>query len=341
MKYTLLDGNCVHNYPLLCYSRRQLFLYRRMSKKGKEKKKNTSIVNIFLLSFIVSALFVWLVHPLGITRVATAEMPTILVQQPEREGKYIIVYLQKMELELRDGGTILKTLPILSIGKPSSYYETIGGVYINDYKVPLHLSSLGHVYMPHSVHLFGNYFIHGVPYYPNGNRLSNTYSGGCIRLTDENASIVYDFVQAGMPIIITKEDGREFTPTQATSSAFASTQMTNLMVASISLELLSQDDQIITDTDGFTKTTRRAILHRLVRDGDTSVSKLYAESIGEKSFLSAMNKKAEALGLTNTRFLSIDSPVITSSEDYIRFMNYITVYKSYIQTLQKEDTKEI
>ena len=304
-----------------------------MPKEKERKRKTLSITSTFLLSFGISAIFVWLVNPFDNPETATAEVTTQPIQQSKREGLYVLVRLQKMELELHDENGLVKTLPILSVGRPGSYYETIGGTYTNDYKIPLHLSSLGHVYMPYSVHVFGNYFIHGVPYYPNGDRVSSAYSGGCIRLTDENASIVYNFVQPGMPITIVKEDVSEFTPTQVASSSFTSAEMSNLMAASISLEFLSQDDEHIIDTNGITKTTRRNILPRLITNGDSSVSLLYAKSLGEKSFLDAMNKKAEALGLTNTTFVAIDSPAITSLEDYIRFMNYIHTYKSYLLTI--------
>jgi hypothetical protein len=253
---------------------------------------------------------------------------------PVRQGKYVVIYLQKMQLELHDGDTLIATLPLLSQGKPGSYYETIGGNYASDYKVPLHFSSIGHVYMPYSVHLFGNYFIHGIPYYPDGSPVSSTYSGGCIRLTNENAETVYNFIERGTPIIVTRgEDDSEFTPTQESSSTLTSIEMTNLMIASISLEFLTQDNQII-DTDGITTTTRKTILPRLITSGDSSVAHLYAKSMGEATFVEAMNKKAQALGLTNTHFIDVESPVTTTYDDYARFMTYITTYKSYLRTIQ-------
>ena len=246
------------------------------------------------------------------------------------EGKNVVIYLHTMSLELRDGETILETLPLLSQGRPGSYYETIGGSYTNDYKTPLHFSSIGHVYMPYSVHLFGNYFIHGVPYYPSGEPVSSTYSGGCIRLTDENAKRVYDFIERGTPIIITRESASSFSPTKKTTSTLPSIQMTNSMVATISLELLTQDN-VIRDVDSISTTTRKTLLPRLLKEGDTAVSHLYADSIGKSAFIDAMNKKAESLGLSNTHFTSVDQPVETTYEDYMRFMTYINTYKSYLR----------
>lgn len=260
------------------------------------------------------------------------ESPVVTVTPSSYPHKHVIIQLNEMTLTLRNGTSTIATYPLLSQGKPGSYYETIGGVYKNDYKVPLHFSSIGHVYMPYSVHLFGNYFIHGVPYYPDGTPVASTYSGGCIRLSDEYAKVVYDFITKGTPIIITRDNESSFNPIATSSNVFTSSTMTNLMVATISLEALTQDNKIT----GLEResTTRRSILPSLVRDGNSSVSRLYAQSIGEQAFLQLMNQKAEALGLSNTHFEDISSPVITSHEDYERFMSYITTYKSYLKEIQ-------
>lgn len=250
----------------------------------------------------------------------------------EFPGKYVVVHLKKMTVELYNNNTLLITLPIVSQGKPGSYYETIGGKYLNDYKIPLHFSSLGHVYMPYSIHVFGNYFIHGIPYYPNGEKVSNAYSGGCIRLSDENTKIIYDFIEKGTPIIITKNSADDFNETQVGSSTISSVTMTNLMVATISLEFLDQETTI-TGSDGITKKTRKEFLTSLVHNGDTSISHLYAKDLGEKTFIELMNKKAEALGMKNTTFSNLDSGALTTYEDYARFMTYISTYKSYLQSL--------
>jgi hypothetical protein len=247
-------------------------------------------------------------------------------------GKHVIVNLASMQLSLYDGTTTLGTYSLLSQGKPGSYYETIGGVYLNDYKIPLHFSSIGHVYMPYSVHVFGNYFIHGVPYYPDGTPVSSAYSGGCIRLTNVNAKIVYDFIDKDTPIIITRDTEKNFDPTTTASTTMSSEVMTNFMVAAISLEALTQDNQIL-GTDGM-YTTRRKILPKLLVDNDTRVSQLYAESIGTENFIDLMNQKAVSLGLSNTHFNDVTSPVVTTYEDYMRFMTYISTYKSYIRTIQ-------
>jgi hypothetical protein len=247
-------------------------------------------------------------------------------------GKHVVINTATMSLSLYDGTTHIETFPLLSKGKPGSYYETIGGVYANDYKMPLHFSSIGHVYMPYSVHVFGNYFIHGVPYYPDGTQVSSTYSGGCVRLANRDAKKVYEFVEKGTPIIITQNSKDDFEKTDVSTTTFESQIMTNYMVATISLEALTQDNEI-RGIDG-EYTTRRKLLPQLIRDNNTLVSNVYARYLGESMYLELMNAKAESLGLTQTHFTSVTEPVTTSYEDYMRFMTYISTYKSYIRTIE-------
>lgn len=284
-------------------------------------------VSLFLLTIIGSA-FWFILPPTDVRADNTIEEKGTQIL----EGKSVVIYLHTMTLELRDGKDVVATLPLLSQGKPGSYYETIGGIHPNDYKTPLHFSSIGHVYMPYSVHVFGNYFIHGVPYYPNGEKVSSAYSGGCIRLSDENAKQVYDFIERGTPIIITRDTPSSFKETTAASSTLISQELTNYMVAAVSLEALTQDN-LITDTDGVSRTTRRTLLPRLLNENDSSVSILYSQSVGEDAFIAMMNQKALALGLSNTHFKNTISPVTTTYEDYVRFMTYITTYKSYLKSL--------
>lgn len=250
----------------------------------------------------------------------------------QEDGRHVVVLLQAMRVELRNGTTTIDSFPIISKGKPGSYYETIGGRHLSTYKVPLHFSSIGHVYMPSSVHVFGNYFIHGIPYYPTGEKVSSAYSGGCIRLSDEDAEKVFAFVEKGTPIIISQVASTEFSPTE-TETTLTSSEATRLMVAIVSLEALSQDNDIV-GTRGEV-TTRKKMLPSLLRDGDMRVATSYASTLGQTTFTDLMNKKARALGLSNTFFPSATEDAITSQKDIARLSNYINNYKSYVREVEK------
>lgn len=289
----------------------------------KTSRKN-GLITISVLSLVLiasGALFV--ISPT--TTEAEKVMEEIVVPNPFE--KRVVVNLQTNTVTLLRGTSTIKTLAIVSQGKPGSYYETPGGDYKVDYKKPLHFSSFGLVYMPHNIHIFGNYFIHGIPYYPDGTKVSSSYSGGCIRLEDNDAKTLYAFVDQGTIVTITRGNTHEFTPTEKESRSISSLQMTALMVATISLEVLKQDDTISLSSS---TTTRKDILPALVKENNMSYAILLAKTLGEEHFVSLMNTRAATIGLSNTIFTDVTSPVKTSYEDYLRFMNYITTYKSFL-----------
>lgn len=124
----------------------------------------------------------------------------------DNEERALVANLEKMTLGLYEHGKKVKELPILSKGRPGSPWETPSGEYEVLYKTENHFSSIGQVYMPSSVQFFGNFFIHGWPYYPDGTPVSEGYSGGCIRLSTEDAAEVFKFVDAKTPVIVYGSD---------------------------------------------------------------------------------------------------------------------------------------
>jgi poly-gamma-glutamate synthesis protein (capsule biosynthesis protein) len=114
---------------------------------------------------------------------------------PDEIGKTIRVNLETMELSTYENGTLQKTYKVLAKGKPGSYWETPGGEYQVLTKEERHLSSVGKVWMPYSLQFFGNFFIHGWPYYQSGEDfpVGSGYSGGCIRLSTKDAEELYSW----------------------------------------------------------------------------------------------------------------------------------------------------
>lgn len=255
-----------------------------------------------------------------------------IAEEPLYVGDHVVVSLGNMEVYLKNGTTTLETFPIISKGKPDSYYETIGGSYENDYKIRNHFSSIGHVYMPWSVHVYGNFFIHGIPYYEDGTEVSSTYSGGCIRLSNDHAERVYEFVKRGTPVIVAEHDEKEFAPTTKAEPSMESIDLTRFMVATVSLEVLAQDSEIL-DLNRENTTTRRKLLPRLITEGDDRVSIRLADAVGEEAFIEYMNKKAASIGMTSTVFTSLVEPTATTPADMERFSHYLVEYKTYLIAL--------
>lgn len=94
---------------------------------------------------------------------------------------------------------------ILTKGKEGGWWETPSGNYKILGKEVNHFSSIGKVWMPYSMQFYGNYFIHGWPHYDNGTPVPQGYSGGCVRLSNEDAKEVFDFAKKGMPVLILED----------------------------------------------------------------------------------------------------------------------------------------
>lgn len=259
---------------------------------------------------------------------ASEPAPNLVVAPKTRSGNYVLINLDTNTLLAKNGTSTLKIMTLVSQGKPGSYYETIGGEYTSSFKELTHFSSMGHVFMPYSVHIFGNYFIHGIPYYPDGTKVSSAFSGGCVRLEDKDAEYIYNFVTENTPIIITRGDENSFAPTKTNTVTKKYTDMTRIMVAIVSLEALPQDEEILLAYGVIT--TRKELLSKLLSKQDFDTRTLYSDSMETQDFVNAMNTKAKALGLTSTIFLDANSPIVTTEEDYLRFMDYVRVYKSFL-----------
>ncbi|MEK7504975.1 MAG: L,D-transpeptidase family protein, partial [Patescibacteria group bacterium] len=117
-------------------------------------------------------------------------------------GHSLMADLDQMIISLYQDGVLVEAMPIIAKGKPGSAWETPSGQYQILGQELNHFSSIGEVYMPYSLQFFGNYFIHGWPYYPNGLPVSANYSGGCLRLATDDAKKVYDFVSIGTPLLV-------------------------------------------------------------------------------------------------------------------------------------------
>ncbi len=121
------------------------------------------------------------------------------------KNSFIDVDLKEMKLTLYKEGEKFKVFPIQGKGAEWFWGETPPGVYSTGFRAQLHFSSVARVWMPYAIQYYGNYFIHGWPYDKAGRLLRPGPSGGCIRLRSEDAVVVFEFAEAGMPILIFDE----------------------------------------------------------------------------------------------------------------------------------------
>jgi len=117
------------------------------------------------------------------------------------------VNLSTMVLTLLENGAAIKTYPVAGKGNPW-LTPTREGKYTILSKEDRHWTTIYKVWMPYSMRYSGSFYLHGWPYWPNGRRLTSVYSGGCVRLTDDVAKAVYDWVDIGTPVVVHSTPGR-------------------------------------------------------------------------------------------------------------------------------------
>jgi D-alanyl-D-alanine carboxypeptidase len=121
---------------------------------------------------------------------------------PPQTGKLIRANLVTMQLTQYENGQLVGTpIKILAKGKKGSVWETPGGTYpITDTDDDYYSDQAG-VYFPYTLHLFGNYMIHGIPHDKNNHDL-NYNTAGDIRLSDADAQTLFEWADADTRVSI-------------------------------------------------------------------------------------------------------------------------------------------
>ncbi|MDD5221555.1 MAG: L,D-transpeptidase family protein [Candidatus Pacebacteria bacterium] len=115
---------------------------------------------------------------------------------------FLEVNLSHMRARLYKGGEISLDYPILAKGDLNSWGGTASGLYSVLSKTKVSWSGAADVYMPYAIHFYGKYYIHGEPYYPDGQKMISDFSGGCIRISDQDIKKLYSSVKKGTPVLV-------------------------------------------------------------------------------------------------------------------------------------------
>lgn len=276
-------------------------------------------------------------------RLATRTIGTASVDAlSQAHTRFIAANLSEMKVYLFENGSATATYPILSKGKRGSRWETPTGLYKVETKETDHFSSLGEVHMPMSMQFFGNFFIHGWPYYPDGTPVPEGYSGGCIRLSTEDATQVFEFAERGTPIFVWEEhettspvtlsdvripkvsakafliadvkSGTVYAEKNAdTSLPIASlTKLVTALVANETIHYdrvlsISHDDR--TQTEGTPGTLSAGdsfeaeeLIYPLLMESNNTVAYTLARYFGTDNFMRWMNEKVKSIGMWHTAF---------------------------------------
>ncbi len=278
------------------------------------------------------------------------------------KGSFIDANLSTMQLSVYKDGQFQAQVPIKAKGRVGSWWETPAGIYKIETKEKTHFSTMGEVDMPFSLAFQGNFFIHGWPTYSDGTPVSSNYSGGCIRLSTEDAEKIFALVDVGMPVIVYNveaepeafsyalkapsisarsylvadlDTGTVLTEKEAATLAPIAS-ITKLVTALVATEYINLDKKIIVPQEAIVYTAvprlkpgqsykAYDLLFLLLQESSNEAAETLAAERGREQFVSYMNKKAQAIGLSHTTFADPSGAKndISTPEDLFKLLGYI------------------
>jgi len=283
---------------------------------------------------------------------------------------FIEVDLNAMQLRYFKDGVLLKSISVKSKGKEGSWWQTPAGLYKIEAKKENYYSSFGYMYQPWSLTFQGNFFIHGWPKYADGKEVPEDFSGGCIRLTTEDAEELYKLVTVGTPVLVHEKESEDedfiYEPKVPeldtenyliadikSSTVLASNNMesilpiasvTKLMTALIAAENINLDTSVSVKEQSFvqsliprlgdrSKVSLYSLLQLLLVESSNEAAEVISAQLGKDEFIKLMNDKALNLGMKDTKFADASglSPEnISSLRDLLLLSKYIYENRSFI-----------
>lgn len=258
----------------------------------------------------------------------------------DNKVNFIEADLSAMSIRVYKAGEISLEVPINSKGREGSWWETPAGLYKISTKEDRHFSGMGHVWMPWSMKFQGNFYIHGRTYYPDGTLTAKEFTGGCIRLSTEDAEKVYNAIEVGTPLLVFEHS---FSPDTFTyqnergpvlsapsylsadllnNHVFASKEstkelpiasITKLMTALIATEYINLDNMATVPKEALVYTSKSRLkagaqysiyqlLFPLLMESSNESAETIARYYGRANFIQHMNGKAKSIGMMNTHF---------------------------------------
>ncbi len=126
------------------------------------------------------------------------------------EYDFVEIDMEERKTRIYKNGNLEDEFLIQAIGNPLNWGGTPVGVYDVLGKYGSAFSNSVEAHMPYAIQFYGKYFIHGEPYYSGGQRIISTYSGGCIRYSNENARKIFDFIKDDTLIFIVDKKRDDF-----------------------------------------------------------------------------------------------------------------------------------
>ena len=288
----------------------------------------------------------------------------------ENKASFIEADLSAMKLSVYQNGVSVLRVDIKTKGREGSWWETPAGLYKVEAKEKNHYSSFGRVYMPWSMPFQGNFFIHGWPYYKDGTPVSSEYSGGCIRLSSEDAENVFEKAAVGMPVLVYKDEfqgdqfGLRLKPPVIQAGAYIVSDLnsnfvlaeknptssvpvaslTKLVTALVAVEYVNMEKEITVTQNMIVPTSKPRLkvgqkislynlLPPLLMESSNEAAEAIAGFLGRNRFIELMNQKARAIGMSTAYFTDPagrDAGNIASPEDLFTLSKYLYHNRRFI-----------
>ncbi|MFA6458907.1 MAG: L,D-transpeptidase family protein [Candidatus Paceibacterota bacterium] len=286
------------------------------------------------------------------------------------KANFLEADLSAMKIRVYKSGNLYLEVPIITKGRPGSWWETPAGLYKISSKEKTHFSGMGHVWMPWSMNFQGNFYIHGRTYYPDGTLTSNAYTGGCIRLSTEDAERVFNAIDVGTPILVFEQkfspDNFTYVDSIPTLSApfylsadlqnnhvFVSHNSTNtvpiasitkLITALVTTEYINLDSVATVPKSAVVYTSKPRLkpgqeytiyqlLFPLLMESSNEAAETIARHYGRDNFIKRMNDKAVSIGMTHSHFADPSGASennVGTAEDLFMLAKYIYNNRSFI-----------
>ena len=146
---------------------------------------------------------------------------------------FLEVNLTKMKIGLYKKGLIAKEVSILTKGDPQGWGGSAAGVYEVMSGNKLSFSVISNVYMPYALRYYGKYYLHGEPYYPGGGQLDSSISGGCLRLSNQDAKLIYELTELDMPVLVIDKEKDHYQYPKQKLSEFPEISAQSYLVADL------------------------------------------------------------------------------------------------------------
>ena len=256
---------------------------------------------------------------------------------------FLEVNLAQMKVAIYKGGSLIKDVPILIKGDADTWGGSAAGLYrvLSGNKASFSIGS--DVYMPYALHYYGKYYIHGIPYYPGGVKFDSLFSGGCLRLNDEDAEAIYELSELDMPVLVVDKEQdyyeypekkpSKFPEVSAASflvadldsnfvftekdsqKQFSIASLTKLMTATVVAENVDLRKSILVtpemleaygSTEGLEAEKRFGVVelfYPLLIESSNDAAEALSYFLGKEKTIKLMNEKAKAILMTQTNFV--------------------------------------